>query len=50
MPRHCPKCNSLMEYMESDPDVGISGHVFECTNEKCGEIIPAEDHGDDEYD
>lgn len=46
MVRNCPKCDTVMEYHESEPDVGIEGHVYECP--KCGEIVPAEDFGDDE--
>lgn len=50
MPRNCPKCDALMEYVESEPDVGVEGHVFVCTNESCDETVPAEDYGDDDYD
>ena len=47
MPKNCPKCDALMEYVESEPDVGISGHVWVCTREGCEEVVEADD--DEEY-
>lgn len=46
MPRNCPKCDSLMEFVESDPDTGIDGNVYVCTNEKCGEVQEPDDGSD----
>jgi hypothetical protein len=46
-PRNCPKCGALMEYVEAEPDVGISGHVYQCTDETCDEIVEANDDNED---
>lgn len=42
MPRNCPKCDSLMELVESEPDVGIEGDVYVCTSESCDEVVEAD--------
>ena len=42
MPKNCPKCDAVMELVESEPDVGIEGNVYVCTREGCEEVIPAE--------
>lgn len=46
MPRNCPKCDSLMELVNEDPDTGIVGG-WECTNDTCGHIEPYEDSEED---
>lgn len=40
MPKNCPKCDAPMELVESEPDVGIEGGVYECTS--CGHIEEAD--------
>ena len=42
MPKNCPKCDALMEYVEAEPDVGIQGGVYVCTREGCEEVIEQE--------
>lgn len=48
MPKNCPKCDSLMEFVESEPDVGIEGGIYVCTNQNCNEVSDG-DVDDDPY-
>lgn len=39
-----------MEQIESEPDVGIEGDVYVCTNESCGEVVEADSNESDYMD
>jgi DNA-directed RNA polymerase subunit M/transcription elongation factor TFIIS len=48
MPKNCPKCDALMDYVESEPDVGIEGNVYSCT--QCDHIEEVESDESDYMD
>lgn len=43
----CPKCGSIMEYLEEDPDVGLFESI-NCTNEKCDFVADPADYRDED--
>lgn len=47
--RTCPKCSAEMEYVESEPDVGIHGDMYVCTNEKCCNVVERDDDDESDY-
>lgn len=46
MPKNCPKCDAIMDYVEAEPDVGIMTSVYSCT--QCDHIEEVEE--EDEHD